>query len=137
MKQNQPKKNFPDSKTDYSRGELKEFIVLLNEEVSKKNDVVLHSALALNNLLLLPNARDLFDEELKEKAREVWLKIKAHGLEIMDPPLLFGIPDEMLTPNQGGNGFAEQDDEGEEPEEGVVVKEEKEQKRGRGRPKVS
>ena len=49
----------------------------------------MHSMILLDNLFRLPNARELFDDDLKEQARDLWLKIKSTGLQLNDPPLLF------------------------------------------------
>ena len=49
----------------------------------------MHSMILLDNLCRLPNARELFDDDLKEQAKDLWLKIKSTGLQLNDPPLLF------------------------------------------------
>ena len=49
----------------------------------------MHSMILLDNLFRLPNARELFDDDLKEQAKDLWLKIKSTGLQLNDPPLLF------------------------------------------------
>ncbi len=49
----------------------------------------MHSMILLDNIFRLPNARELFDDDLKEQAKDLWLKIKSTGLQLNDPPLLF------------------------------------------------
>ncbi len=52
----------------------------------------LHSTLMLNTVLRLPNASELLDEKLKAQAKDLWTKLKSTGLQLVDPPLLFGLP---------------------------------------------
>ena len=50
----------------------------------------MHSMVMLNTVIGQTNAESLFDEELKTQARDLWTNLKASGLELIDPPLLFG-----------------------------------------------
>lgn len=79
----------------YTKQEVKGFLADISEHVKEEQGKVsqgnyLHSMLALNELLAQPNAEKLFDDNLKSQAREIWLKFKASGAELNDPPLLFG-----------------------------------------------
>lgn len=84
--------NFPETQA-YSKKEVQAFLADIAEKVVDSHGSYLHSILALNHLMRLPNASELFDEALKEQGRDLWLQLKSVGLQITDPPLLFGAPD--------------------------------------------
>ena len=69
------------------------FLADISEQIEDSQGNYLHSLIALNEILNQPNADKLFDTELKAKAKEIWIQLKSSGLELNDPPLLFGIPD--------------------------------------------
>jgi hypothetical protein len=72
----------------------------LARKVVESRTAHLHALLTLNYLLRLPDAQRLFSEDLRQQARDLWLKVKTAGFQLEDPPLLFGIPD------AGGDGAA-------------------------------
>lgn len=78
---------------EYTREEVAEFLRNLSGKPLDRDGLYLHCLIGLNHLLSLPNVNELFDEELKTEARDLWKKIKARGLELVDPPLLFGQPE--------------------------------------------
>lgn len=49
----------------------------------------IQSMILLDHVLRQPNSRELFDAEMREQARDLWLKMKSTGLKLNDPPLLF------------------------------------------------
>jgi hypothetical protein len=53
----------------------------------------MHCMLALDSLLRVSNAEALFDDTLRQEAKTLWLRGKALGLVLNDPPFLFGPPD--------------------------------------------
>ena len=83
----------------YTRKDLQEFLDAIARECVTGSAGYIHSMFALNKLLRLPNATDLFDEKLKSQAKDLWLKLKSTGLQLNDPPLLFGIQE---TPQPKG-----------------------------------
>lgn len=83
-------------KTDanYTASELREFLDDISAKIVAASPSYLHPVIALNHLLTQPNAQALFaDEELKQQARDIWIKAKSTGLQLNDPPLLFGHPE--------------------------------------------
>ena len=77
----------------YTKRDVTGFLADISEQIVDSQGNYLHSFIALNEILNQPNAEKVFDEELKSKAKELWIKLKASGLEVNDPPLLFGVPE--------------------------------------------
>ena len=89
-----------ESKKVYTREEIVVYLTEIAKKVLDTKSSYLHSMLALNELLRLPNAGELFTGDLKDQARDLWLKLKSTGIQINDPPILFGLPKEF-TPEDG------------------------------------
>lgn len=85
------------SPREYSRKELEAFIAEISSKVVGSSNAYMHSLLAINHLLRASNAEELLDTELKEQLRDLWVKLKSNGLQLADPPLLFGIPESQKT----------------------------------------
>jgi hypothetical protein len=77
---------------NYTREDLKSLLERISSEMVEREDVYLHSMLALDRIFRLPQADELLDEELKQQARDLWTKVKSKGVNLEDPPLLFGLP---------------------------------------------
>lgn len=96
----------------YTREELQAYLTDIEEKVIDSDEAYLHSVIAINELLNLPNADEIFDEELKGRVRDLWIKLKSTGVHLNDPPLLFGLPEnfgqeeenEEIVPVQGDAG---------------------------------
>ena len=106
-----------DQNTDktYTREDIKAFLEEISARIADKSVPIFHTELALNSLLRLPNAVSLFDAELIKHAKEIWLNIKASGVQLVDPPLLFGETAEvgaLLSLEEYGND-GEEDSEDE------------------------
>ncbi len=80
----------------YTREDVKRFVSDISKRILESNSGYLHSLITLNTLLRLPNAEDLLDVELKNQLRDLWTKLKSTGLQITDPPILFGVPELSL-----------------------------------------
>ena len=94
---------------NYTKEELQAFLADIEEKVVESNEAYLHSIVALNELLSLPNAADLLDDELRSRVKDLWIKLKSSGVHLNDPPLLFGLPENF--------GKEEEEDEIVPPEE--------------------
>ena len=77
----------------YNRAELVAFIGEINKQVVDKSPAYLHSILALNHVLRQPNLSQLLDKDIKQQLQDIWAKLKTTGLELQDPPVLFGVPE--------------------------------------------
>lgn len=73
----------------YSKKDVEDALVTIAKKVVESHAGFVHSMIFLDHLLRLPNARDLFDKDLKNQARDLWLKVKSAGFQLNDPPILF------------------------------------------------
>lgn len=80
--------NSPEAIT--TKQELKEFLISLREKLNDESTATIFAMSALSYVLNLPNIYELFDQDTKECARDLWLRLKTAGMQIKDPPLLFG-----------------------------------------------
>ena len=81
----------------FTKAQLEAFVAEISRKVVDTNPAYLHSMLALNYLLRQPNLKELLDPDLKEQLKDIWLKLKTTGLQLQDPPILFGIPDNAIN----------------------------------------
>ncbi len=81
----------------YTKAEIEAFVAEIAAKVVDKQPAYLHSMLALNFILRQPNLNDLLDEDLREQLKDIWLKLKTTGMQLQEPPILFGIPDSAIN----------------------------------------
>lgn len=79
----------------YTKQELESFVTEISKQVVGSTTAFMHSMLALNHILRQPNAAELLDDELREQLKDLWIKLKSMGLQLNDPPILFGIPESL------------------------------------------
>ena len=77
---------------EYTKAEIVDFIAEINKQIVSTTKSTMHSLLAINHILRAPNARQVVDADLKQQLKDIWLKLKSSGLQLQDPPLLFGDP---------------------------------------------
>lgn len=77
--------------------EVKKFLTSLRDRMAEQTAAPIFAVSALNHLLNLPKIYQLLDNESKEVARDVWLRLKQSGLQLRNPPILFG--DELDGPD--------------------------------------
>ena len=76
-----------------SRESLNEYIQDIAQRASKPDESRLHCAIAINQILSNATNVNLMDEENKATLKEVWQKLKSEGIQLEDPPFLFGLPE--------------------------------------------
>lgn len=76
----------------YSKEELKTYLAEIERKVIESNGAYMQSLMAINELLRHPDVPGLLDSELKSQMQDVWIKLKSTGIQLADPPLLFGLP---------------------------------------------
>jgi len=81
----------------YSKKELQAFVAEISRKVVDKEPAYLHSMLAMNHILRQPNLPELLDGDLKDQLKDLWVKLKTTGLNLQDPPILFGIGDSAIN----------------------------------------
>jgi len=79
----------------YTKKQLRAYLVDVEEQVIGSDSAYLPSVIALNELLREPNTEALLDKELKAQMCDLWIKLKSIGLQLSDPPLLFGLPEQF------------------------------------------
>ena len=82
-----------------SKEELKTFLQRVKDKMEDSQAAPLYAATAMNHVLNLSNISDLLDNENRELARDVWLRIKQAGMQVRNPPILF-------KPEEDGLGTA-------------------------------
>jgi hypothetical protein len=70
--------------------DLKKFLRSVLDKMSDDQAAPVYSLALMNHLLNLPTIYSLLDNENKELARDIWLRLKASGVQLRNPPLLFG-----------------------------------------------
>ena len=72
-----------------SQAELKNFLISLQDKLNG-DAAPIYAVSAMNHILNLPNIYDFLDTESREMMRAIWLKLKASGANVRQPPMLFG-----------------------------------------------
>lgn len=73
-----------------SAEDLKRFLTVIRDKMADDSSAPIYSAAVMNYLFNSPSTFSFFTSEVKEVAQEVWIKLKAKGLQVRNPPLLFG-----------------------------------------------
>ena len=84
------KKSEPVEKESLKREDLVAYLNDISQKVLETDSSTMHSMIALDQILRLPNIDKLLDDELKAQAKDLWTKLKLSGLNINDAPILFG-----------------------------------------------
>jgi hypothetical protein len=73
-----------------TKAELKQFLVTLRDRVTEEQAAPIYILTALNHIMHTASVQALLENETKEIARDLWLRLKQAGLNVHTPPLLFG-----------------------------------------------
>ncbi len=73
-----------------NKGDLKTFLVSIRDRMTDGSVAPIYAMTAMNSLLTMSEIYDLLDNENKEVARDIWLRLKQNGLQVRTPPILFG-----------------------------------------------
>ena len=71
--------------------ELKTHLNCIRDKMSEGLAAPIYAVTAMNQLLNEPVIYKLLTEETKELARDIWLRLKHAGLQLRNPPILFGM----------------------------------------------
>lgn len=80
-----------------TKAELKTFLLNIRDKMAEGSAPAINSLSAMNFVMNLPDISGLLDNENKELARDVWLRLKQAGFQLRNPPLLFTAEEEELT----------------------------------------
>lgn len=76
----------------FTKEDVRDALAVIAEKIVEPHAAFAHAVLFLDRLLRSPAASEIFDEDLKTQARDLWLKVKSTGFQLADPPFLFGTP---------------------------------------------
>ena len=76
-----------------SKEALMEYIQDIAQRASLPDESRLHCAIAISQILSNPSTQNIIDEGGKTTLKEVWFKLKGEGIQMEDPPFLFGLPE--------------------------------------------
>lgn len=79
-----------------SKADLKTFLLDVRDKMTEETAPPIYALGAINHVLNLPDVYTLLDNDNKELARDIWLRLKQSGFQVRNPPLLFG-PDEAVA----------------------------------------
>lgn len=77
-----------------SKTDLKSFLLSLRDRMTDESAPPVYAMAAMNHVLTLPDIYNLLDNETKEIARDIWLRLKQAGFQVKSPPLLFTAEDD-------------------------------------------
>lgn len=77
-----------------SKADLKDYLALLKEKMLDGQAAPIYVLGALNNILTMPNVYDLLDKTNQELAKDLWQRLKATGMQVKNPAVLFGPEEE-------------------------------------------
>ncbi len=72
-----------------TKEELKTFLLGIRDKMTDRSAAPIYAVSAMNFALNQPSIYQLLDNENKEIARDIWLRIKQSGMQLRNPPLLF------------------------------------------------
>ncbi len=73
-----------------SKEDLRKFLGMIAAEMDGEQAAPIYVLTLMNHLLTLPNIYECLDEENRETARAIWLRMKQQGMQLRNPPMLFG-----------------------------------------------
>jgi len=73
-----------------SKEDLKHFLGMIVEKMDVEQAAPVYILTLMNHILTLSNIYSLLDEDNKEIARAIWLRMKQQGMQLRNPPMLFG-----------------------------------------------
>jgi hypothetical protein len=72
-----------------SKEELKGFLESVREKLRDTTAASIYALSAMNFVMNLTEIYTFLDNENKEIARDIWLRIKQSGMQVKTPPMLF------------------------------------------------
>ena len=72
-----------------TKSELKKYLQRIRDRMGEEVAAPIFAMAALNQILCMPTIYTLLDNENKEIARDIWLRLKKSGMQLRNPPMLF------------------------------------------------
>lgn len=76
----------------FTKDEVVAFVKEIELKLVGATGANLHSIVALNKIFRAANINEVLDNELKERIKDLWIKLKSTGIQLIDPPIIFGLP---------------------------------------------
>ena len=73
-----------------SKADLEAFLLNVRDKMDDESVSAVYALAAVNYIMGLPEVYSWLSDETKEIARDIWLRLKLAGLQIRNPPMLFG-----------------------------------------------
>ena len=83
-----------------SKADLEAFLLNVRDKMDEEAAPPIYALSAMNYVMSLPEVYAWFDNETKEIARDIWLRLKQAGFQLRNPPMLFG-ESEDISPGPG------------------------------------
>lgn len=81
-----------------SAAELKAFLLSVRDRLVEGSIPAIYALTAMNHVMSLQLVYSCLDNENKELARDIWLRIKQSGMQVCNPPMLFSPEEEDTLP---------------------------------------
>ena len=81
-----------------TKAELKSFLLNIRDKMTDEQAAPLYAMSAINYALNLPDIYSMMDNENKELARDIWLRIRQAGLQVRSPAMLFSEDENGAAP---------------------------------------
>ena len=72
-----------------SKNDLRQFLTALRTRMEAREVAPVYVCNAMQHVFNLPDVDSLFDQENREIARAIWMKLKQAGVQLANPPMLF------------------------------------------------
>ena len=79
-----------DASSITTANELRDFLIALKERITEDSAPAIYVVTAMNYIMSTTSIFSLLNEESKELARDIWLRLQGAGLQLRKPPMLFG-----------------------------------------------
>lgn len=71
--------------------DLRQFLLTIRDKMTEHSVAPIYVMAAMNHIMSISSIYDLLDQENKELARDIWLRLKQAGVALASPPLLFDV----------------------------------------------
>jgi len=83
-----------------NEADLKSFLLNVRDKMAEEVAAPIYAISAINGILTDPEHYVFLNDENKEIARDIWLRIRQAGFQVRNPPMLFGsVEDGEDTPS--------------------------------------
>lgn len=72
-----------------SKGDLKNYLMDVRDKMTDGTAAPVYALTAINSIMSSQESSAYLDDQNKEIARDIWLRIKQAGFQLKNPPMLF------------------------------------------------